>query len=230
MTGPALRHMKAPDAARLEVEPQTLETRFPIGSDLIRRFFLPALGESWKARWPGGIGIVSASISNRSLSEQERLVLGPELDPAGIARVVESAGLLPKVDTWEEAIHETRKNYGHVFPDWSDSSWLYYTKSTYRQSDDGRLDMNLDRNVGVATREGISGLRQDPWLLFDALLKIPLLVLRGEHSDLLSTATFGKMQHHKPDLTAVTVRNRGHAPYLDEPEASNAIDEFLDQN
>jgi pimeloyl-ACP methyl ester carboxylesterase len=156
--------------------------------------------------------------------------IGPELDPAGLARVTQSAGLLAKVDTWEEAIHETRKNYGHVFPDWPDARWLDYTKSTYRQSEDGRLDMNLDRNVGVATREGISGLRQDPWLGFDALRLMPLLVLRGEHSDLLSKATLGIMQQRKPDLIAVMVRNRGHAPYLDEPEASNAIDEFLDQN
>jgi len=34
----------------------------------------------------------------------------------------------------------------------------------------------------------------------------------------------------KPDLTAVIVRNRGHAPYLDEPEAIDAIERFLDEN
>ena len=66
-----------------------------------------------------------------------------------------------------------------------------------------------------------------PWLLFGALLSIPLLVLRGEHSDLLSTTTLEKMQQQKPDLKAVIVRNRGHAPYLDEPEATDAIDLFL---
>ncbi|MCH8303347.1 MAG: alpha/beta hydrolase [Proteobacteria bacterium] len=156
--------------------------------------------------------------------------IGPEIDPAGLARVVQSAGLLPAVDNWQEAVRETRKNYGHVFPDWPDSRWLDYAKSTYRETDDGRLRMNLDSNIGVATREGISGLRQDPWLLFDALLPIPLLVLRGEHSDLLSTTTLEKMQQHKSDLIAVTVRNRGHAPYLDEAEAIDAIDQFLDHH
>jgi hypothetical protein len=34
----------------------------------------------------------------------------------------------------------------------------------------------------------------------------------------------------KPDLTAAIVRNRGHAPYLDEPEAIDAIEKFLDQD
>ncbi len=156
--------------------------------------------------------------------------IGPEIDPTGLARVVASAGLLPEVDNWQQAVHETKKNYGHVFPDWPDARWLEYTNSTYRESKDGRLEMNLDQNVGVATREGISGLRQDPWPLFDALLPIPLLVLRGERSDLLSVATLEKMQKRKPDLTAVTVKNRGHAPFLDEPEASDAIDRFLDHD
>ncbi|GMR17200.1 MAG: alpha/beta hydrolase [Gammaproteobacteria bacterium] len=153
--------------------------------------------------------------------------IGPELDPAGLARVVETAALLPEVDTWQEAVQETRNNYRSSFPDWTESRWLDYAKSTYRETGDGRLAMNLDANVGVATREGLSGLEHDPWQLFDALLPIPLLLLRGEHSDLLSAATCEKMQQRKTDLIAVTVRNRGHAPYLDEPEATDAIDQFL---
>ncbi len=154
--------------------------------------------------------------------------IGPEIDPAGLARVSDNAGLLPDVDSWHEAVRETKKVYEHAFPDWPDSKWLDYARSTFRESNDGRLEMNFDRNIGVATREGTSGLRQDPWLLFDALLPIPLLVLRGEHSDLLSTSTLQKMQERKPDLIAVTVGNRGHAPYLDEPEAVDAIIKFLD--
>ncbi len=37
--------------------------------------------------------------------------IGPEIDPTGLARVVASAGLLPQVDNWQQAVHETRKNY-----------------------------------------------------------------------------------------------------------------------
>ncbi len=154
--------------------------------------------------------------------------IGPELDPVGLARVQANAGLLPPVADWYEAVEQTRQYYHTVFPDWPDSKWLYYAQSTYRQTDDGFLDINMDRNVGVAAREGTSGLRQDPWQLFDALLPIPLLVLRGENSDLFSAATLEKMQLRKPDLTAVVVRNRGHAPYLDEKEAIDAIRKFLD--
>ncbi|MCP4300430.1 MAG: alpha/beta hydrolase [Gammaproteobacteria bacterium] len=76
---------------------------------------------------------------------------------------------------------------------------------------------------------GISGLQQDPWHLFDALQKIPLLVLRGEQSDILSSETLEKMSGRKPDLRTVIVSERGHAPNLDEPEAIDAIQKFLQE-
>ena len=156
--------------------------------------------------------------------------IGPELDPAGVARVQASAGLLPPVADWDEAVVQVKQHYELAYPDWPDSKWLSFAQRTYSQSGNGDLDINLDRNVGVASREGVSGLLQDPWQLFDTLLPIPLLVLRGEKSDLFSAATLEKMQLRKPDLTAVIIRNRGHAPYLDEPEAIDAIERFLEEN
>jgi hypothetical protein len=35
------------------------------------------------------------------------------------------------------------------------------------------------------------------------------------------------MQREKPDLKAVSVANRAHAPLLDEPECLAALEEFL---
>ncbi len=156
--------------------------------------------------------------------------IGPELDPVGVARVQASAGLLPPVTDWNAAIVQVKQHYEHAYPDWPESKWLSFARRTYSQSGNDDLEINLDRNVGVASREGKSGLLRDPWQLFDALLPIPLLVLRGERSDILSSETLEKMQLRKPDLTAVIVRNRGHAPYLDEPEAIDAIERFLDEN
>ena len=53
------------------------------------------------------------------------------------------------------------------------------------------------------------------------------LALRGAHSDLLSAATFERMGREVPNMVAVTVANRGHAPQLDEPDSVRAIDAFL---
>jgi len=155
--------------------------------------------------------------------------VGPELDPAGLARVQATAGTLPPVEDWDGAVGRVRQNYELAYPDWPHSKWLRFAKCTYRDSGDGGLDIDLDRNVGVALREGLSGLQHDAWQLFDALRKIPALVLRGEASDILSAETLDKMCKRKADLRSVVVRDRGHAPNLDEAEAIDAIQKFLEE-
>ena len=67
------------------------------------------------------------------------------------------------------------------------------------------------------------------WPLFRALASKPVLVLRGEHSDLLGAATAERMVAEGSDTTMVLVPGVGHAPWLDEPEAVAAIDRFLER-
>jgi len=45
----------------------------------------------------------------------------------------------------------------------------------------------------------------------------------------LSAATFAKMKAENPELEQLEVRQRGHAPLLDEPECLAAIDAFLER-
>jgi pimeloyl-ACP methyl ester carboxylesterase len=39
-----------------------------------------------------------------------------------------------------------------------------------------------------------------------------------------------EMARRRPDLRHVTVAKRGHVPFLDEPEALAAIDDFLERH
>lgn len=154
--------------------------------------------------------------------------IGPEADPDGIARVVATAGLLDIVASVAEAIEQAKSVYSIAFPDWNDEQWRSYTESTYRLLDDGRFDLNFDRNIGHAAREGVSGLDVDPWTMFDDLAGIPTLLIHGVLSDILTEPIIDKMRRRKPDLRVVRVRDRGHAPLLDEQEAVDAITTFLD--
>jgi len=156
--------------------------------------------------------------------------VGPEIDPTGLARILASAGLVPEAADWDEAVQILKQHYGVVYPDWSDHRWLAFARTTYRESHGGRLDIQMDRNIGLAVREGTSGLREDPWLLFDALQGKPVLVLRGAISDILSPDILARMRLRKPDLEVAVVPGRGHAPFLDEPEAVDAIETFLQQH
>ncbi len=167
----------------------------------------------------------SAAISAAVMND-----IGPEIDPVGIERVVAGAGTSPVVASWDDAVANVKKLHSPAYPNWSESNWQEHTRKTYVRVDDGRFDIRLDRDVGVAVRECVSGVNHDPWQLFDALRPIPLLVIRGEISDILSAETLREMKRRKSDLTAVVVPDRGHAPNLDEPEAIDAIQEFLEKN
>jgi pimeloyl-ACP methyl ester carboxylesterase len=154
--------------------------------------------------------------------------IGPEADPGGIARVVATAGLLDIVDSLAAAIEQARSVYSIAFPNWNDEQWRLYTESTYRMLEDGRFDLNFDRNIGHAAREGVSGLDVDPWAMFDELASVPTLVIHGMLSDILTVPIIEKMRRRKPDLQVVSVPDRGHAPLLDEQEALDAITTFLE--
>jgi pimeloyl-ACP methyl ester carboxylesterase len=154
--------------------------------------------------------------------------IGPEADPGGIARIVATAGLLDVVGSLAEAIEQAKSVYSIAFPDWGAEQWQAYTESTYRALDDGRFDLNFDRNIGHAAREGVSGLDIDPWAMFDALAAVPTLLIHGVLSDILTAPIIEKMRQRKPDLQVVAVRERGHAPLLDEQEALDAITTFLE--
>ena len=153
--------------------------------------------------------------------------IGPEVNPAGVARVKAMAGNLDKVASFSEAVAQTRACYEIGLPDLPADRWEWYTETTYRKTSDGRYDLNYDRNIGHAVRQGVSELREDPWCLFDGLAKIPSLLLRGELSDILTEEIALKMRQRKPDLHITRVPNRGHAPLLDEPEAIDAISRLL---
>jgi pimeloyl-ACP methyl ester carboxylesterase len=60
-----------------------------------------------------------------------------------------------------------------------------------------------------------------------ALSHAPLLVIRGETSDLLSPATVHEMCARHPNCTAVTVPGEGHAPLLKDAPTIGVIAGFL---
>ena len=66
----------------------------------------------------------------------------------------------------------------------------------------------------------------DLWPLFDALDGLPLACIRGANSDLLSAETLAEMARRRPDMIVAEVPGRGHVPFLDEPEALEALNEW----
>jgi pimeloyl-ACP methyl ester carboxylesterase len=152
--------------------------------------------------------------------------IGPVLDPRGVARIREYAGKVPPVRNWAEAVKHSRTRNEQALPGLSDQDWLAMAKRTYREMKDGGLRPDVDPNIARAINDPRESAF-DLWPLYGALRSLPMLVLRGALSDLLSPETLERMRELKPDLHTLIVANRGHAPTLDEPEARATIDEFL---
>lgn len=154
--------------------------------------------------------------------------IGPEVGPAGLARIKEYIGRLPPVTSWAEARAQIREIYGAAWPGLSDAMWQRLARRGYREDDDGVPVLDMDPKVGDAAREAGTGLG-DPWVLFAALDGLPLTVLHGTMSDVLTDDIVRRMREVRPDLEYIAVPDRGHVPLLDEPQSLAAIDAFLER-
>jgi len=68
------------------------------------------------------------------------------------------------------------------------------------------------------------------WPQFKSLSQMPLLAIRGENSDILTAKIVDRMKEANPAMHSAIAKDRGHAPFLDEPEVLAAIDDFLAKN
>ena len=150
--------------------------------------------------------------------------IGPELDPAGIARIAGYVGKSAAIASWRDAAEQTARINGAAFADYRHDDWLAMARDLYIQ--EGRVPV-LDYDAAIA--QGFANGSAAPllWPVFESLVGKPMLVLRGERSDILSAQTVDEMRRRMPSLRALTVADRGHAPTLNEPAARAAITEFL---
>jgi pimeloyl-ACP methyl ester carboxylesterase len=152
--------------------------------------------------------------------------IGPVLEPKGLERIVDYLGIAPDpLETWDDAVAAMKASNAAEFPGLSEDDWLAWAHRSFR-AEDGKPVLDYDIKLRDAVLEN-AGPAPEMWPQFRAMADIPTLVLRGENSDLLSAKTVEDMRRAKPDLTAVTVKGRGHVPFLDEPEAMAAITGFL---
>ncbi len=154
---------------------------------------------------------------------------GPEIDPAGLRRIAGYAGKLPPVASWAEAAAQAKSTYGLALPGLSDEEWLDYARRGYRENAAGIPVPDVDPKISEGFR-ATAAAPGDLWPLYAQIKGVPMLVVRGANSDLLSAATVERMAREKPGLEHVTVANRGHTPLLNEPECLAAVDAFIERH
>lgn len=155
--------------------------------------------------------------------------VGPEAAPEGLARIAAYAGKPATIDNWDDACRYVRDINAAAFPRFGDEDWQAFARRTFAQDDQGNPRFDYDPAIAVPIQAG--KLKADPemaWVLFDALCRDrPVLLLRGALSDIVSEDIAARMQARAPSLQVVQVPDVGHAPLLDEPAATAALDAFL---
>lgn len=152
---------------------------------------------------------------------------GPVLEPAGLQRIKDYVGQGRTFPTWMHAARALEETQGIAYPHYEIADWLAMAKRVMVLSGNGRIVFDYDMKIAEPFAELDVDAQADLWPALEALQGRPVLVLRGEISDLLSPQTFAEMRARLPEAEAVTVAGVGHAPTLDEPEALAAIQRLL---
>jgi pimeloyl-ACP methyl ester carboxylesterase len=138
--------------------------------------------------------------------------IGPVIEMPGLLRIQSYVGKLPKPKDWEDAVQIQKSVMAHEFPGFSEEDWQRYARLSWREGVDG-ISGRTDPAISVNLREIDASKPAPPiWPLFDGLRSAPLLLFRGEHSDLLSRETVSEMKARHPDITAMEVAGVGHPP------------------
>ena len=175
-------------------------------------------------------GLVTMLIAEGEREKIRGVVLndvGPDLDPAGIARIRSYVGRGGNWPTWLHAARALADLHRHAFPDYRIENWLRMAKRLYRLNSSGRIVIDYDTRIAEPMRAAADQPPVDLWPGLKALAHAPMLLLRGEVSDVLAPVTADRMTQLLPDAELVTVPRVGHAPTLDEAEALAGIDRLL---
>jgi pimeloyl-ACP methyl ester carboxylesterase len=153
--------------------------------------------------------------------------IGPDVDMTGIERIKSYVGKDVRFASWDEAADVIAANLGGAFDGFTHDDWVRMAKRNCRE-ENGEIRFDYDMAIAHPFNSGGETPQVDLWPLFAALAQKPLLVIRGEQSDLLTADTAARMLNAAPGMKLAVVPGVGHAPELNEPEAIAAIDEFLD--
>ena len=154
--------------------------------------------------------------------------IGPVIEAKGLLRIKSYVGKLPTPKNFEDGAQILRRLFDAQFPRLDSEGWLAAARRTWQESD-GHLTPTYDVRLAKIL-EGIDLERPLPalWKEFDALSAVPLMVIRGANSDVLSEETVSAMRQRRSAMARLVVPDQGHTPLLAEPDVIRRIAAFID--
>lgn len=173
-------------------------------------------------------GLIGMALAAQGQSPVAKLVLndaGPVVSRASLERIAGYLGKRMDFATLPEAEAHIR-DIAAPFGPHSDGQWRFLTETWLRRNEDGSWRAHYDPRIAEQFRATLPEKDLELWPVYEAI-RCPTLVLRGEHSDLLSRATATAMAERGPRPRVVEVRGVGHAPTLMHADQITLVRDFL---
>jgi len=153
--------------------------------------------------------------------------IGPVIEGQGLVRIRNALEKHRHPKTWEDA-EASFVRFGRLqFPSLSERQWREEAGRIFQQ-ENGKVIPRYDTKILKTLKDINFDVRlADMWPQFAALTKIPLMTIRGEHSDILSLETLEIMQTFHPDMQVEHVKGQGHSPRLGTAGLPEIISQFL---
>jgi pimeloyl-ACP methyl ester carboxylesterase len=182
-----------------------------------------------KINWIGTSmgGIIGMLLAAQPNSPIQRLIIndvGPFIPKESLSRIGDYLGLdmkFPTIDALEQHLRFVHAPFGKL----SDSEWHHLAEHSAKKCKDGQFAMHYDSAISVAFKQ-TDPVDVDLWPLWESI-KCPVLILRGEQSDLLTKETAEEMLCRGPDAELIEIPGVGHAPPLMDKDQISLIQKWL---
>jgi pimeloyl-ACP methyl ester carboxylesterase len=155
--------------------------------------------------------------------------IGPEIETKGLMRIRDDLNDGTSPQHWAEAVAMLKRRHGAHFPALKEQDWEEMAAAIYRKAD-GRLAVDADPAIGKQlTSFDFSKPLPTLWRHFEAFGERPLMVIRGENSELLTEAAVAEMAMRHPGLGVVVAPGQGHPPLLHSEPALGCLRQLLNE-
>ncbi len=176
-------------------------------------------------------GMIGMALAAQPGSPIRRLILndvGPVIAAGALQRIGEYLATPPDFASPAEAeayIRVIAEPFGKL----SDAQWRHLTTHVIKSAPEGRFQLRYDPGIAAPYATLVQaqpGKDIELWPFYDAIC-CPTLVIRGEHSDLLSRETVATMAARGPHAQSVEIPDVGHAPMFMEDGQIAVVRDFL---
>ncbi|MEK1897063.1 MAG: alpha/beta hydrolase, partial [Rhizobium sp.] len=156
--------------------------------------------------------------------------IGRKIEPDGLQRIRDFLIAAAPPRDWPEGVAVLKACHGRYFPALDEHDWQEMAAAIYRDID-GRLVADFDPAIAAQLQTiDFDQPLPDLWRYYTGLAATPLMVIRAEHSDLLSDKTIAEMAARQPLLQVLEAPGQGHAPLLHLEPVLSRIAQFLAQS